>query len=103
MKKFAISFDLGASLFSFSAFAETWSGTISDAHCGAKHADASDKSKACVESCVKGGAAPVFVSDGKVLKISEDSKDKVMAHLGHKVTLTGKLDGDTVTVDSVKM
>jgi len=26
-----------------------------------------------------------------------------MDHLGHKVTVTGKLDGDTITIDSVKM
>jgi hypothetical protein len=103
MKKLALGFALGASLFSFSAFGASWSGTISDANCAAKHADASDKSKACVQKCVKGGAAPVFISDGKVLKISDDSKEKVMSHLGDKVTLTGKLVGDTITVDSVKM
>ena len=43
----------------------------------------------------------MFVTDGKVIKIA--NADKVMDHLGHKVTITGKLDGDTVTIDSVKM
>jgi hypothetical protein len=27
----------------------------------------------------------------------------VADHLGHKVTVTGDLEGDTVTIDSVKM
>jgi hypothetical protein len=94
---------LAAAVFSVSAMAEKWTGTISDAKCGMAHADASEKSIKCVEGCVKGGQAPVFVVDGKVLKIDAASKDKVMSHLGHKVMINGKLAGDTVTVKSVKM
>ena len=41
------------------------------------------------------------MSGGKVYKISADSKEKVMSNLGQKVTVTGKIDGDTVTVESV--
>jgi hypothetical protein len=81
--------------------ADSWQGTISDAKCGKAHADASEKSMKCVQGCVKGGGAPVFVVGDKVLKIK--NADKVMDHLGHKVTVTGTLDGDTVTVESVKM
>lgn len=99
MKKVAL---LG--LFAMAAFAESWTGYISDAGCGAKHADGSEKSMKCVTGCVKGkGAAPVFVVGDKVLKIDDASKAKVMDHLGHKVTVTGKLSGDTVSIDSVKM
>jgi len=102
MKKFALGLFGAVALFSVSAFAETWEGTISDAKCGKAHADASEKSMKCAAACVKGGQAPVFVTgDGKVLKIK--NADKVMDHVGHKVSLTGELDGDTVTVDSVKM
>jgi hypothetical protein len=96
MKKFAF-----VALFAASAFAAEWEGTISDAKCGAAHADASEKSMKCVAACVKGGQKAVFVTDGKVMQIA--NQDKVTAHLGHKVTLSGKLDGDTITVDSVKM
>lgn len=88
-------------LFAACAFAGEWKGTISDAKCGAAHADASEKSMKCVNGCVKGGQKAVFVSDGKVLQIA--NQDKVKEHLGHKVTLTGKLEGDTVTVESVSM
>lgn len=97
MKKFAVSFALA----SMGAFAATWSGTISDANCGAKHADASDKSMSCVKTCVGKGAEAVFVVDGKVLKIA--NQDTVKAHLGHKVEVTGELSGDTVTVSKVTM
>jgi len=91
-----------ASFFVAGAMAETWTGTISDEKCGAKHEGAAAGDAACVQKCVKGGAAPVLVSGGKVYKISADSKDKVMSNLGQKVTVTGKMDGDTVTVESVE-
>ena len=97
MKKLAITFALA----SVGAFAATWSGTISDANCGAKHTDASEKSMACVNKCVGGGAAAVFVTGVKVLKIA--NQDAVKEHLGHKVDVTGELEGDTVTVSKVTM
>jgi hypothetical protein len=89
-------------LAAMTAMAGEWKGTISDAKCGAKHADASEKSMNCVKGCVKGGAAAVFITeDGKVLKI--ENQDSVTEHLGHKVTITGKMDGDSLHVDHVKM
>ena len=97
MKKFAFGLAMSACL----AFAGEYKGTISDAKCGAAHADASPKAMKCVAGCVKNGVAPVFVTDGKVLKIADASK--VNEHLGHKVTITGTIDGDTIKVDSVKM
>jgi hypothetical protein len=94
---------LVASLFAFGAFAAEFKGAISESGCGAKHVSGSEADAKCVAACVKKGAAPVLVSEGKVLKIADASKAKVMDHLGHKVVVTGKLDGDTVTIDSVKM
>jgi hypothetical protein len=90
------------SLFAASALAESMSGTITDANCGAKHAAATEKDAACAKSCVKRGAAPVLVSDGKVYKISADSKDKVAELVGMKVTVNAKVEGDTVTIESAE-
>jgi hypothetical protein len=90
---------MALSLFSLSAFAESFNAYISDAKCGAKHAG--DMNAKCVQGCVKGGAAPVAVVGDKVYKI--DDASKVKEHLGHKVTITGKLDGDTISVDTIKM
>ena len=86
---------------SVAAFAESWTGTISDEHCGAKHVGASEADQKCVDTCTKKGAKPVFVVGDKVLKI--DNPDAVKGHEGHKVTVTGNLTGDTVHVDSVAM
>ena len=95
MKKLFLTLAIAAT----AVYGETWTGVISDANCGAKHADASDASMKCVNHCIKGGAAPVFVADGKVIKIA--NPDAVKEQYGHTVQLTGKLEGDTVTVDSV--
>ena len=101
MKKVFATLVLSA-LGSMSAFAGEWSGVIADAKC--KHTDASEKSIACTQSCVKRGGEAVFVTaDDKVLHIDKASLDKVQPHLGHKVTITGKVEGDTVTIDSIKM
>lgn len=56
---------------------------------------------ACAQKCVKGGSPAVLVTDdGKVYKIA--NQDKVLASVGTTVALTGKVSGDTITVDSVK-
>ena len=87
-----------------SMFAADFTGYIVDASCAGKQGAkaASDDHTACATRCIKGGAAAVLVnSEGKVYKIA--NQDKVTAHAGHKVTLVGKMDGDTITVDDVKM
>jgi hypothetical protein len=99
LKRIVLAFVLVLSLFTVTSFAAEMTGYISDSKCGAKgekdaHAD-------CAVKCVKGGASPVFVSDGKVYKI--DDVTKVQDHVGHKVTITGELKGDTIQVQEVKM
>ena len=87
-----------------SAMAADFTGYIVDANCAAKQGAkaASDDHAACAAKCIKGGAAAVLVdSEGKVFKIA--NQDKITAHVGHKVTVTGKMDSDTITVEDVKM
>lgn len=97
MKKLAIALSFSA----IAAFAGEWTGTVSDSKCGAAHADGSEKSVSCAQACVKSGKAqPVLVVDGKVFKLTDGAK--AAGHVGHKVTVSGTLDGDTIKVDSVK-
>jgi hypothetical protein len=87
-----------------SAMAADWTGYIVDASCAGKQGAkaAADGHAACSERCIKGGSPAVLVnSEGKVFKIA--NQDKVTAHAGHKVTVTGKAEGDTITVEDVKM
>ena len=99
MKRMVLASVLTLSVFAVTSLAAEMTGYISDSKCGAKgekdaHAD-------CAVKCVKGGAEPVFVSDGKVYKI--DDVAKVQDHVGHKVTITGEVKGDTIQVQEVKM
>ena len=91
---------LVASLFAVGAFAGEYKGAISESGCGAKHVNGTAADIKCVTGCVKKGSSPVFVSEGKVMKIADASK--VMDYLGKKVVVTGNVEGDTLTVDSVK-
>ncbi|WP_321475412.1 hypothetical protein [uncultured Paludibaculum sp.] len=85
---------------SMCAFAGELTGYISETKCGAKHADASAGSVACVKSCISRGAKPVLVSDGKVVAIA--NADKVPAELyGQKVTVSGDVKDDALTIESI--
>jgi uncharacterized protein DUF5818 len=90
--------------FSLVAMAEEWTGYIADANCAAKQGAkaASDGHAGCAAGCIKKGAAAVLVTpEGKVYKI--ENQEAVTEHAGHKVTVTGKMDGETIHVDNVKM
>jgi hypothetical protein len=98
LRKLAIAF----SLFAVSAFAADITGFLSDAKCAADVKKVESEAHAgCAAACVKKGEPVVLVSEGKVYQIA--NQDKVTAHAGHKVTISGKLDGETLTVDTVKM
>ena len=82
------------------AFAAEWTGYVSETKCGAKHNDGSEASIKCVTGCIKGGAKPVLVVDGKVVSI--DNTDAVPANLyGKKVTVSGKLAGEAVHIAKI--
>ena|SRR5438105_3072038 len=85
-------------------------GYISDSKCalsGAKAKTAAEWIKpaafeTCVKDCVKDGSEAVFVTeDNKILKFSPASRSKIAAHLGHKVSVKGTRDGQTLTVESI--
>jgi hypothetical protein len=86
-------------VFASLSFAKTITGTVSDAHCGVKHATASDAAAHCVEHCVSGGSTYVLVSKGKVYQL--DAQDKFKGMGGKSVTVTGTVKGDSITVASV--
>jgi hypothetical protein len=81
----------------------SWTGVISDSHCGAMHNKAGKAASDCVEKCVKGGSHYVFVNaaDNKVYNLAPE--DKAKGHGGHDVTVTGTVDGDTIHVTSITM
>ena len=90
-------FTLGAAGLSAQQSSSTMKGFISDSQCGASHSSPSADATKCVQKCIRGGAKPVLVSDGKVYKLKgEDTSIKSMA--GKNVTVKGTVQGDTITV-----
>jgi hypothetical protein len=87
---------------------QTWVGKISDSDCGAKHKPATEHEAAmsdadCTAACIKAGAKYVFVNDGKVLNISNQSFPGLSKHAGHEVKLTGELTDDSIQVTKIEM
>lgn len=102
MKKLILASILGASLCSITVYADDISGYISDANCGAKHSSPSAANTKCVvDMCMKKGADPVLVSDGKVIKFDEASKEKAKAFGGDNVKIDGTMNGDVITISSI--
>jgi putative cell wall-binding protein len=86
---------------SFASDAQTVNGWISDSKCGAKGANAG--AEACTKKCIGAGASAVVVSDKDQTVLKVDNPDSLKDHYGHHVAVTGKITGDTIHVDSVKM
>jgi hypothetical protein len=101
MKKFLFGSFVAVSFCSVMAFADSWTGYISDAHCGAAHDKVSEANTECVDKCVKKGSEVVFVYKGKALKLDADSQAKAKAFAGQEVKIDGSLAGDTVTISSI--
>ncbi len=90
-------------ILSASTFGATISGFIGDSMCGAKHAGATAADTKCATGCIKKGDKAVLVTkDAKVYQIDADSQAKVADFVGKTVTISGKVNGDTITVASVK-
>ena len=96
---------LGAALIpaSFAGKAQAFTGTVSDAMCGAKHMMAGDDA-ACLRACVQKGSKYALVVGDKVYTL--DVKDKATLDAleklaAAKATVKGEVDGDTIEVSSV--
>lgn len=82
------------------AMADDFTGTIVDKSCAGNKDMIGDE--ACTKRCLeRGDPAVLATADGKIYAIAD--QDKVKAAAGKKVTITGKLTGDTIKVDSVKV
>jgi len=83
-----------------SAMAADVTGYIVDKNCSTKKDMMGDE--ACAKRCIgRGSPAVIATEDGKVYAISNQDKVKEMA--GKKVTVSGKMDGDSITVDKIEL
>ena len=91
-------------VFALSMFASqtTLTGVLTDDMCTKKHMMRGRSNADCVRECIKHGAKYVVVSQGKVLELRGDQKN--LAEIaGKKVTLTGELKGNVLTVTDAKL
>jgi hypothetical protein len=89
--------------FTLPAFAEkaTLSGVLTDNMCTKKHMMPGKPNADCVRECAKHGAKYVVVAGGKVLELK--GKPEQFSELaGKKVTVTGDLTGNALTVASIE-
>jgi len=87
-----------------SAFAagKTYTGTVSDAMCGAKHMGSAAE---CTRGCVKKGSKYALVVGDKVYTLETSDQaalDALDKQAGAKATVTGTEKDNTITVSSVK-
>ena len=82
-----------------SGMAAEFKGFVEDQMCAGKPEMKGNSE--CAKKCIKGGSPAVLVGeDGTVYKIANQAK--IVDHAGMSVTLKGTLQGDTITVASVK-
>ncbi len=87
---------------SFSAMAapQSFTGTLSDSMCGAKHMLPGKTDAECTRTCVKANAKYALVVDKKVYTLS-GSQEEFSRLAGTRVRVTGEQNGDTINVKSI--
>jgi hypothetical protein len=86
----------------FAAKASTFTGTVSDSMCGAKHMG--DPAQ-CTRGCISKGSKYALVVGDKVYTLETSDKkalDTLDQQAGAKVTVTGTEKDNTITVASVR-
>lgn len=98
---FALLVAAGLSVSAFAAKAETFTGTVSDSMCGAKHmGDAAT----CTRACVGKGSKYALVVGDKVYTLETTDKaalDTLDKQAGAKATVTGTAKDSTIEVSKV--
>ena len=82
-------------------YAGSWTGWITDEHCGAKGNNADHKG--CALKCAKEhGAKLVFYNNGDQKIYQIDDQKQATEHVGHEVTVSGEASGDSIKVSKIE-
>jgi hypothetical protein len=86
----------------FLALAATFTGTITDTMCGAKHTMMKDQpDDKCIRMCVKGSSEYALFDGQNVYKLKDQTKSAKFA--AQKVKVTGTLDEKTKTIKIISI
>lgn len=99
MKKAFAVLALAALLVPALASADSWTGWITDDHCGAKGASADHAS--CAKKCLDQGGKLVFFNSADQKLYSLDNQKLAEENIGHEVVVTGTADGTSIKVESI--
>jgi hypothetical protein len=81
---------------------QTLEGTLSNTHCGLKHATADAKAATCVNGCVSSqNAKYALVVGDKIYTLEGGDKAVYQKQAGLATKVTGHVDGTTIHVSSV--
>jgi hypothetical protein len=81
---------------------QTYEGVVTDTKCGAKHTPALSESAAdCTRACVHAGEKFSLVDGDKVYTL-EGQPEMLKRAAGERVTVAGTLNGNTISVASVR-
>ena len=86
------------------AGAQTFTGKVSDAMCGAKHSEGNLTPAACVRACVQKGTKYALVVGDKVYALDTSDQaalDNLSKLAWEEAKVTGTANGDTISVKSV--
>jgi hypothetical protein len=104
MKRIALTL-AGLALWATIAISQTkapgMTGWVTDAKCAAKGGDLSNAD--CAKKCAEHGEKLVFVSDQDKKVMSVDNQATLKGHEGQHVLVTGKVDNDSLHVDTISM
>lgn len=92
----------GLTASSFAAGGKIFTGTVSDAMCGAKHMG---EAATCTRACVNKGSKYALVVGDKVYTLEASDKaalETLDKQAGEKATVTGTEKDNTITVSSIK-
>ena len=80
---------------------ESFTGVVTDDHCGARHDMGSDKSPSeCAKACVRNGAKYALVDGDRTYSLEGNSEELARA-AGLRVTVVGSREGNTIEVNSI--
>ena len=99
MKKTLVVLALAALLAPALASADSWTGWVTDEHCGAKGAKADHAD--CAKKCMDQGGKLVFFNNADQKLYSLDNQKLAEEHIGHEVVVKGSVHGNTIKVESI--
>jgi hypothetical protein len=82
--------------------ANTFSGMITDSHCGARHTRYADMTSAeCARLCVRSKGSHYVLVDGEAIHGLDGDRTQLDRMATMRVDVVGKLVGDTIKVESI--